>query len=274
MKNSKRKMTAVAITLVIMLSFGAIGFAAATGEPSQPSPTSSAPSQTSSTSSAPSQTSSASSAPSADASAQQTEQSTPSAQPSFLPEETIPIKVDIVLNTPDDVQKIGREEGYPADGTYALHADIDGKNADFASIANFSGSINGNGHKIMNANIHGSGLFEVLSGSVSALNLENITVTGEKTAGILAGTITGEAKIEDVFITGKITANADGAIGGVAGTIDGAAVFARVQVYADIQSESKTAGAFAGTVLKSDKQSVFADCLWSNAYGQDTAFGL
>ncbi|MEG0258097.1 MAG: hypothetical protein RR632_07325, partial [Christensenella sp.] len=142
MKNSKRKMTAVAITLVIMLSFGAIGFAAATGEPSQPSPTSSAPSQPSPTSSAPSQTSPTSSTPSADASAQQTEQSTPSAQPSFLPEETIPIKVDIVLNTPDDVQKIGREEGYPADGTYALHADIDGKNADFASIANFSGSIN------------------------------------------------------------------------------------------------------------------------------------
>ncbi|MEG0703524.1 MAG: hypothetical protein RR449_08130, partial [Christensenella sp.] len=153
-------------------------------------------------------------------------------------------------------------------------ADIDGKNADFASIANFSGSINGNGHKIMNANIHGSGLFEVLSGSVSALNLENITVTGEKTAGILAGTITGEAKIEDVFITGKITAEENAVVGGVAGTIDGAAVFARVQVYADIQSESKTAGAFAGTVLKSDKQSVFADCLWSNAYGQDTAFGL
>ncbi len=113
-------------------------------------------------------------------------------------------------------------------GSYILHTDLDfgaGTEDEEAwpsslMYGTFTGTIEGNGHKIMNVNLemnnnskNNAGLFGTLSSSAQLkdVTFENITFTiksGAKTPGtaygLLAGTISGEAVLENVQILSSV----------------------------------------------------------------------
>ncbi|MEG2882538.1 MAG: hypothetical protein RR873_06395, partial [Christensenella sp.] len=203
-----------------------------------------------------------SAAPSATQSAAPTNTALPSEAPTnappFFSDDIIPIQADIEIITQEDLQKIGIDAAYPIDGAYVLKNDIDCKNAEMPSIVAFSGTFNGNGHKLSNLQIAGNGLFTELSGVVRSLDLSNITVKtkGEAPTGVLAGSVSGEAQIEDLFITGKIELLAPTqeeqpieptyTAGGMAGSVQGAKSVKNVAAFVEIVTEGKLAGALVG----------------------------
>lgn len=203
-------------------------------------------------------------------------QSAPEASP-FFSAETIPDseKNTIEISSIEDLQKLGSDEAYPADGIYVLKNDIDANGSLLKTIPNFSGMIDGNGHTISNLKIQGSGLFENLSGTVSSLSLINVTAEAEARAGVLAGTITGEAAISDIFIIGEIKPQQDTELseaGGLAGAVEGAKSIENVSAFVTIKSDSKLAGALIGR--NEAGADIYKEVIWSSDYGQNFAFGV
>lgn len=194
---------------------------------------------------------------------------------------------DIVirLTTIEEIEKIGKDAGYPLDGQYELMNDIDGQDLPFNPIGSieepFTGVFNGNKCKISNLTIHSndenSGLFVHFKGTLSSLNLQNIKVKASAVTGSLFGTVSGEADISDVFVTGTMVADEAqeqeaGIIGGLAGKIENAKRIENAAVFVNIGQQGKLTGAIAGE--NSAQADIFKDCLWSSVYGQDNALGL
>jgi len=99
-------------------------------------------------------------------------------------------------------------------GSYALNADIDGKNHN--ALGDFSGQLDGQGFRISNLT---SPVFnELLNGAVIRnLNLDGVDVTGLFTAdvGALANRATGAINIDNIGISGEVTGT--GITGGLIG---------------------------------------------------------
>jgi len=99
-------------------------------------------------------------------------------------------------------------------GSYALNADIDGKNHN--ALVDFSGQLDGQGFRISNLT---SPVFnELLNGAVIRnLNLDGVDVTGLFTAdvGALANRATGAINIDNIGISGEVTGT--GITGGLIG---------------------------------------------------------
>ncbi|WP_302760340.1 hypothetical protein [Christensenella hongkongensis] len=192
-----------------------------------------------------------------------------------------PDKNTIAITTLDELQRIG-SEGYPLDGTYELIQDIDGEGASFTPIGNsekpFSGKFSGNGHRISNLVIQsdeGTGIFNYFTGAISSVNLTDIKVNTKSRQSILFNVISGEAEITDIYIEGdllKQDENTVEASGGFAAVIESAKSISNVQAYADNPNRGKLDGAFVGN--NNAPADVYRECLWSNAYGSDTAFGV
>ncbi|MEG0356163.1 MAG: hypothetical protein RR580_00355, partial [Christensenellaceae bacterium] len=227
---------------------------------------------------------SASAKPSASVKPSASATSTPSASgmPSATPSEAQ--GAEIPINTIEDLQKIGMAE-YPLNASYLLMQDIDAGGKEISPIgtseAPFSGTFNGNGKRISHlkiaSNQEDSGLFGVLSGSVFGLSLDDITINKNsninKNIGTLAGRITGQASVSDVFVSGEILCENENAVcGGLAGEIESAKSIVRVQAYVSIAQNGKLIGAFAGK--NSAAAAIFKDNIWSSAYLKDRAFGV
>jgi len=108
-------------------------------------------------------------------------------------QDTPPLTNEIELNTPEDIQKIGRDWDYPWFASYSLSNDIDfdlsskKTNSIFEPISLFAGTLNGNNHTIKNIHIYTNnpeiteiGFFSTLGHKGEVLNLifENIWVLG------------------------------------------------------------------------------------------------
>ena len=124
------------------------------------------------------------------------------------------------------------------DGNWSLHyiqtADIDASSTsswdggsgwepigDYIGL-HFSGSYNGNGHRItglyINRDSNHQGLFAyILDGTISNLVLTDLNITGSENTGGIAGII-GRAGISNCYCTGTI--NGYDYVGGLAGDID------------------------------------------------------
>ena len=231
-----------------------------------------------------------------------------------------PESTDISIASVDGLKRIGADPAYPLDGTYILTNDIDGKQPDGTSAilapigsvdAPFTGTLDGGNHKISNIEIKNedvfeprSGFFALFDGMVKDLALLDVTVTGN-TAGILAGTVGGNAQVSGLFITGSVEQPVFAEdtkedqiplfiAGGLAGSaeaseapeqkIENTAVFATIMEQqtqtaeedsakeAPVTEPNKQLGSFIGSnSVPADK---FANNIWSSAYGQDGAFGV
>jgi len=111
-----------------------------------------------------------------------------------------------------------------ATGTFRLKNDIDLLGADWTPIADFSGTLIGNGYTVKNLSINASssdvGLFSVLEGRVVNLKIESarIEVGGRnENVGILCGRLKGTAL--NVSVSGSVSANLSEAVGGVCGNV-------------------------------------------------------
>lgn len=136
-------------------------------------------------------------------------------------------------------------------GTYTLHHDIDASmvKADDELVTTFTGTLNGNGHKITGLT---TTLFGTLSGGkVENLILENISITktgGQDNTG--GGTIADKAEknavIENVHVSGTLKSPASRQLlGGIVGRMDIAKV-SKCSVNLQISGTFNTTGGIAG----------------------------
>jgi len=109
---------------------------------------------------------------------------------------------------------------------YKLVADIDVSAISWTPIEAFSGTLDGNNHKIIGLNMSGyktdAGLFSVLKGSVENLTLSNVNIntTGESSSiGAICGT--NEGTIKNVSVDGAFNCPYSIYLGGVAGVNKG-----------------------------------------------------
>ncbi len=137
----------------------------------------------------------------------------------------------------DDPWQVGalcqlQEIRYDTAAHYRLANDIDAKQSHewregkgFSPIESFSGSLDGNGHSILNLLINPGqtdhvGLFGRLSGgALQRLVLVNVTVRGRDTVGALAGSVAANGSIKGSTVTGLIGGR--NRVGGVAGVNHG-----------------------------------------------------
>ena len=138
------------------------------------------------------------------------------------------------INSEEDFKKIGKDSDYPvANVTYNLATDLNLGLYDTTSnnfvIANFSGTFNGNNHTITYQASFTStednekiGLFEIVSGTITNLNLDaNITVSGTNAqvkVGLLCGQLEDGGTIEFCDVTGNINSTAKAGGSGNAST--------------------------------------------------------
>jgi hypothetical protein len=153
-------------------------------------------------------------------------------------------------------------------GKYILTDNISLSGLDWEPIGTFTGILDGNGHKITGLSVDRevAGLFGYISGGViSDLTIEVTSVKGESLAGGLAGSISGNAEISDVYITGTgvIQAESSGGIatsaGGIAGAFSGSLLGCgnTNAVYSTTNSTDSVSGGIAGYLSSG---STIADC--------------
>ena len=135
------------------------------------------------------------------------------------------------IKTAADLQQIAKDPK----GDYILLSDIDMSGIEWKPIADFSGTLDGNGKTVQNLTIDESkdadlGLFASVEaeGVIKDLSLENVTIHAEETKAQNIGTLVGtlEGKLKNVTATGVIYDDRDGVnVGCLAGlALDGADV--------------------------------------------------
>lgn len=123
----------------------------------------------------------------------------------------------------------------------------------------FSGILDGQGHSISGLYIHRPtaqyvGLFGVLSSaSISNLNLTDVSITGNRDVGGVAGEVTSGTTLQDIRVSGQIAGEDDGAtaserVGGIIGSA-GNSTLSRAYFNGQVHG-SGTAGLIAGAVLQ------------------------
>lgn len=138
-------------------------------------------------------------------------------------------------------------------GNYILMADIDMTDVAFEPIGTiyttpFTGTFDGNYHKISNLKIEsnklGTGMFaHIKGGTISNLILENAKVTGGRSVGALVGY--NEGKISNVGVTGEIKGTDQ--LGGLAGVNTGRGTITNAYSTVTVTGTSKYVGGLAGS---------------------------
>ncbi len=153
---------------------------------------------------------------------------------------------DVFIGKSDDVTEIATPEDFMKikknlAGNYKLTADIDMSNTEFTTFgsntAEFTGTLDGNGHKISNLKLTATegkdiGIFSITnSATIKNLAIDNATVSagGQDHVGILAGTING-GTIDQVAISGTLTGNDH--VGALAGDGNGVTI---TNTYVDVK---------------------------------------
>jgi hypothetical protein len=147
------------------------------------------------------------------------------------------------------------------DAYYVLDNDIDctGFNydmliGDLAETSNgFSGSFDGQGHKITGVDINKPGedyvgLFARISGSGVVKNLSvSANVHGKANVGILAGDIRDNAQVENVSVFGVVTCDNENC-GGITGNQRNASSITKSGSYATVEDAGQSAGGLVGWI--------------------------
>jgi len=146
----------------------------------------------------------------------------------------------VIIDSIEEVQKIGNDDDYPLDGEYALGQDIDASSTSswnngkgFEPIGrgippgqSFTGEFMGNGNEISNLVIKRPeegfvGLFRRTDGNarIENLKLTDVNITGNDFVGGLVGNNVAGGGLSDIRVTGQVkSANSDGMnIGGIVG---------------------------------------------------------
>ncbi|MDQ8004433.1 MAG: hypothetical protein REI64_06495 [Pedobacter sp.] len=168
---------------------------------------------------------------------------------------------------------ISSEEGLIAMATgtdkhYKIIADFN-LNRTWTPIASFSGSLDGNGHKVGNLNINSitanEGFFSSLSGTVKNLQLLNVNCTTSAAFGTLAGRLIG-GTIQNVKITGDLTStNTGDVLGGVVGDLSAAGKVTQVTTNLTIKASCGMVGGLVGRLTTN--ASGIAEISFSTAAG-------
>ncbi len=163
-----------------------------------------------------------------------------------------------ILTTPADLASMHQD----LSAYYALGADIDMAGVVFEPVGNeaegaFTGSLDGRGHTISNLTIEGEdekyvGLFGYLEGTVTDLKMRNVTVSGTRYVGAVAGNAGYGSSITDCDILSgsisgeylRISVSVGGVVGLCEGEIDGCSNAATVTV-----SGSETSTGYAGGIV-------------------------
>ena len=141
---------------------------------------------------------------------------------------TPPVVVDpTVITTAAQLNALANQETlgsvtYNWNNDYSLGADIDLGNANWSSMGEFRGSLDGKGHKISNLTIVAGtnyyvGFVNRLFGTIKNVTFENVTVTAaaEHQTGVVAGENSGY--VYNVKVNGLTVTNND-SFGGIVGT--------------------------------------------------------
>lgn len=153
------------------------------------------------------------------------------------------------ISSPEDLHKMD-DKGEE----FNLIADLDlSSYTSWTPISNFSGILNGNGHKITGLKLSVSssesykGLFSVISGTVKDLTVSgNVTANGQASyIGILCGENRGT--IQNVTVTGSVSAQYSDFVGGVAGSST-TPLFQSVNATVSVRGRNYT-GALAGAIV-------------------------
>ena len=127
-------------------------------------------------------------------------------------------KAENLIGTAEDLQKLAE-----SNETFVLINDVNLDGIEWKPIENFSGKLIGNGHSISNLTIDASsdnvGFFSVLKGTVIDVKFENASVTvtnAQENIGILCGLLE-NAKVEDIYVSGTISAEKSKNVGGIIG---------------------------------------------------------
>ncbi len=120
----------------------------------------------------------------------------------------------------------------------------------WSPITTFSGSLDGNGHKVGNLTITSAtandGFFATLTGTVKNLQLLNVNCTTSAAFGTLAGRLVG-GTIQNVKITGNITSTHTGdVLGGVVGDMSAAAKITQISTNLTIKASCGMVGGLVG----------------------------
>ena len=145
-------------------------------------------------------------------------------------------------------------ENITVTGSYILTSDISLAGQDWTPIANFSGTLDGNGFTISNGIINRSGTNEVgffkrISGaSISHLTFDNFNVTGGNNTGLIVGLIDSASvnTMTSITLTNS-SINGGGSVGGFIGRNLGNKLnLIRLINYADVSSSGSWVGGLVG----------------------------
>lgn len=142
----------------------------------------------------------------------------------------------------ESAEELFRQMASNLNGTFTLDCDLDasGVTGSYAVPGTFTGTLNGNGHTIYNLP---AGLFQKISkGTVRDLVLEDAAVTTDA-KGILAGTIDGNAQVEQVFLVDCTLRNAaSNMVGGFTGSLTNATIRQSAAINLTIQADNTIGG--------------------------------
>ncbi|MBQ8793668.1 MAG: metallophosphoesterase, partial [Clostridia bacterium] len=146
----------------------------------------------------------------------------------------------ILIETIEELAKIGVDDAYPSNGYYKLANNIDASGVEWTPITTFTGLLDGNGYTISGLNIGKDaayaraytayGLIGTLSGDVRNLKLTDIyyntyTATATSTYSYIGGiaAIVKQGRINNCYIDGEIidTTTKHIRVGGIAGHASG-----------------------------------------------------
>ncbi len=167
----------------------------------------------------------------------------------------------VKINSVSDLRAIKTD--YETKTKYVLTKDLNLKNVDWEPLKSFYGTIDGKNHKISGLKIseNAGGLFTSVQGTI-----KNLTIEGEITAsyaGMFAGRLDEDGKIENCKSYGTITGSAINYVGGIVGTLVNGSINNCIN-YANIHGTTKIGG------IIGDSWSKYHDVTISNCqnYGE------
>lgn len=136
-------------------------------------------------------------------------------------------------------------------------------------IGSFSGSLDGNGHKVSNLVINSTaaseGFFSTLTGTVKNLQLLNVNCTATSAFGTLAGKLVG-GTIQNIKLNGDVTStNTGDVLGGVVGDMSAGAKVTQVYANLNIKAACGMVGGLVGRLTTA--ASGIAEISFSTATG-------
>ncbi len=163
---------------------------------------------------------------------------------------TVTIEVqdfDPTIRTADDMKKFSEVPN----ANFVLAADIDLEGVEFTPIANFSGTLDGQGHWIRNVSFNDqnkdkTAFFASFSGAfIKNVGFEGINFVGNADVAAVVGEITSNGVISNVVVTNSYIEGRDH-VASIAGKLNGGATIVNCIANAQIQTRSFQAAGIVG----------------------------